>query len=663
MVYLGTPASRYANEEGCVLDPELPVATSREEPERLGYWPSYRGIAPVCRRVYLEWLASGKRAPDIEVGYVFLYFYGLERRIFLDAPPPAEMAALSAEVERLRALYASNRSFDGYSRRLLEAVATLRDIGAAADVAFSPDLLAPAGEIPMMLKVAIAREVASERPLNFEMAAAGIIGLQDFATRHPLVLRSGRNAFLTVLRTRFAATFPAGFPLRNRKDSRLQLLYRGATAGLAVDLAKRVGLEKLPDPTTLTWTKLLSLAEAVASEIEPFVRTVARNPARTESLAAFIACPAELAASTAVEARHWLNGLTSPATVPFSELARHAIGVSEAKWTIRHHREVAQALRMVGRGMEPDPADGSERLEDNTLVQVFESPDGGAERSGNFRTAAAAALLVVAVAKSVNGQGEHVEEHWLEQMPSRLALTRDEKTRLMARLKWLRGSSGGLAKTKRLLTGADVQDREFCAWSASAAVAATGTAAKQQVAMLEAIYDGLGVPRGSLYTTLHAGIASASPAADEPVVVSDETPGILHPIPRPPTADAPVAGEDRLAKIRAETERVSALLAEIFIEEQAGPESEPDVEGSAEDPLGGLDAPHRTFAAKLLSRSEWPRAEFEKLATQAGLMPDGAMEAINEWAYDRHGNALIEDGAMVVVNLDLLPAGAEVAAE
>ena len=124
-----------------------------------------------------------------------------------------------------------------------------------------------------------------------------------------------------------------------------------------------------------------------------------------------------------------------------------------------------------------------------------------------------------------------------------------------------------------------------------------------------------------------------------------------------------MAGEDRLAKIRAETERVSALLAEIFIEEQAGPESEPDVEGSAEDPLGGLDAPHRTFAAKLLSRSEWPRAEFEALATKAGLMPDGAMEAINEWAYDRHGNALIEDGAMVVVNLDLLPAGAEVAAE
>lgn len=428
-----------------------------------------------------------------------------------------------------------------------------------------------------------------------------------------------------------------------------------------MDLAQRVGLEKLPDPATLTWTKLLNLADTVAREIEPFVRMHAQNPAKAESLAAFVACPADLAASTAVEARRWLNELTSPATVPFGELARHAIGVSEAKWTIRHHRQIAEALKMVGRGVEPDPVDGSERLEDNTLVQVFECPDREAVRTSNFRTAAAAALLVAGVAKAADAQGQIAEGRWLEQVPSRLALTHDENTRLRARLTWLRGSSGGLAKAKRLLTGANFHDREFCAWSASATVTATGIATKQQVAMLEAIYDGLGVPRGSLYTTLHAGIASATPAADAPVVVADETPDVLHPIPRPPTAEVPVAGEERLAKIRAETERVSALLADIFVEEGAGSEPEPDVEASADDPLGGLDAAHRTLAAKLLSRAEWPRDEFEALATKAGLMPDGAMEAINEWAFDRHGDAFIEDGAMVVVNLDLLPTGAEAA--
>ena len=40
--------------------------------------------------------------------------------------------------------------------------------------------------------------------------------------------------------------------------------------------------------------------------------------------------------------------------------------------------------------------------------------------------------------------------------------------------------------------------------------------------------------------------------------------------------------------------------------------------------------------------------------TEAGLMPDGAMETINEWSFDHHGDALLEDGETVVVNHALL---------
>jgi TerB-like protein len=84
------------------------------------------------------------------------------------------------------------------------------------------------------------------------------------------------------------------------------------------------------------------------------------------------------------------------------------------------------------------------------------------------------------------------------------------------------------------------------------------------------------------------------------------------------------------------------------------PEPEPELESSAEDPFAGLDVAHTTLAEKLLSRSDWQRAEFEMLATKAGLMPDGAMETINEWAYERLGDALIEDGAVIIVHLGLL---------
>ena len=50
----------------------------------LDYWPSYTSIPPASRAAYLRWLSEGRRRPDTPLGYVFLFLYGLERRIFVD---------------------------------------------------------------------------------------------------------------------------------------------------------------------------------------------------------------------------------------------------------------------------------------------------------------------------------------------------------------------------------------------------------------------------------------------------------------------------------------------------------------------------------------------------------------------------------------------------
>lgn len=50
----------------------------------MGYWPWYARIEPTHRYAYLEWLASGKRSLPSQEGLLFLYFYGLERRLLVD---------------------------------------------------------------------------------------------------------------------------------------------------------------------------------------------------------------------------------------------------------------------------------------------------------------------------------------------------------------------------------------------------------------------------------------------------------------------------------------------------------------------------------------------------------------------------------------------------
>jgi hypothetical protein len=101
---------------------------------------------------------------------------------------------------------------------------------------------------------------------------------------------------------------------------------------------------------------------------------------------------------------------------------------------------------------------------------------------------------------------------------------------------------------------------------------------------------------------------------------------------------------------------VSALLADIFVEDEDPRQAHDDVSAGR---FAGLDANHEALLECLVHRSTWSRAEFDTAASAAGLMPDGAMETINEWSFDHFAEALIEDTDPVVINATLLPQAAE----
>jgi len=53
--------------------------SNSETVEKLGYYPSYEGLNPQQRFVYLKWLCDITKPVDI--GYVFIFYYGLERHL------------------------------------------------------------------------------------------------------------------------------------------------------------------------------------------------------------------------------------------------------------------------------------------------------------------------------------------------------------------------------------------------------------------------------------------------------------------------------------------------------------------------------------------------------------------------------------------------------
>jgi hypothetical protein len=261
----------------------------------------------------------------------------------------------------------------------------------------------------------------------------------------------------------------------------------------------------------------------------------------------------------------------------------------------------------------------------------------------------AAGNFVAMVARAADTDADKIGEGWLSSLPSRVSLTTGQIARLRARLAWLVTQNITLTKARRQLGDVTEEEREFCAWSATVAACAAGTVSKPQIAVLEAIYDRLGLSKGALYAGLHARIGATAATADEPVPVRDGGQEVLHPIPPPPADTDQVS--DRLARIRAETERVAAMLADIFVDDEP-----PQAVGPSGDEgiLGGLDAAHVALLTWLLARPEWSRQEFDSVAAEAGLMPGGAMETINEWAFDRYDDAVIEDGDPIMVNGGLL---------
>ncbi len=85
----------------------LPLSESDIDPEKPPYWPAYAKLSPEQRWKYITWLSDITKA--IDPGYVFVFYYGLERQLLLGAFEKAFEIVI-----KLRE-YHENNSFQAYS--------------------------------------------------------------------------------------------------------------------------------------------------------------------------------------------------------------------------------------------------------------------------------------------------------------------------------------------------------------------------------------------------------------------------------------------------------------------------------------------------------------------------------------------------------------------
>lgn len=93
------------------VDMPVDVVSNCDTVEKLGYYPSYENLNPKQRYVYLKWLCDITKPVDI--GYVFIFYYGLERHLISGKYADAVNTIISLRQ------YHKNPSFMSYSSNAL----------------------------------------------------------------------------------------------------------------------------------------------------------------------------------------------------------------------------------------------------------------------------------------------------------------------------------------------------------------------------------------------------------------------------------------------------------------------------------------------------------------------------------------------------------------
>ena len=218
---------------------------------------------------YVEWLASSRDDPDCDIGYVFLYFYGIERRLLVDRKHifPSERRALIDEIWRLKRIYGGDSTFNRNATNLLAHVWVLihekfRTIIAQPDEA----LLTGTREFTSAFKYSLGKAVADGSPVSSELALAWV-------RSHPKIIdfldpaKLDNRGFKPSFELRYLGKYGQGITIWP-DSTKLQLVYHPANPTLGCNIIKLDIPDPNPSRLTRPFIKLIRLAELCVNELQ-----------------------------------------------------------------------------------------------------------------------------------------------------------------------------------------------------------------------------------------------------------------------------------------------------------------------------------------------------------------------------------------------------------
>lgn len=633
--------------EPSLIDEERPASKSLMKigaelhtDETLGYWPSYSSLSKECRGAYLDWLASDRSDPNTPIGYVFIYFYGFERRIIENQTSSQvsdqEFTTIFEEVLRLHKVFNTNRSFRGYSANFLELMALLRPTLLEQRIAKIPDT-----NNALSFKLKLAKTIVNGQPVGAELALDWLKDTLEYSLKTPA--RRCEKEFRKLFEIRFSQKFGKGISVKPNK-TKLRLSYHAASNGInGIDL----NLEELPDPSILKGpiNKLIPIAEQCAEELSSYSRYLGKADTSKNDIAALMLLPKELANesnSSVIESfKSWAvqvvqnnNGITT-----VKEFWSHT-GIPLPKSMNKKENELLIKLAAKADiGIAPDMRFHQTKFKADDNIVLF-SPGHGEffEPSSAFNQVSLWMRLgaMVATIDGIVDQDEKLTLQKLIEHDDRLSPS--EKSSLNAYLTWRLNSPANTAGLKARIEQLNSPQIESLKKFMISIALADGKVDSSEIKQMEKIYTCLGLDKSLVTSDIHNLASTRTPNSSYPTN-TDESEGKFQ------------LDEDILAMHESDTSDAKSMLESIFTVD-----IEPEIETMSSFSTGhdGLDNEHKNLFDMLLSKEIWPRNEVHELCKNLNLMVDGAIETINDWAYEKVDAPVLDYDGDIYVDLEIV---------
>jgi len=506
MIYVGTPPrlNDYGYRDKCraYIDPSLSVA--REGTDKVGnympYWPGYSEIPSQCRATYLDWLAGGRSDPSYDPGYMFLYFYGLERRFVLDQPLDAEKREILQEVRRLKSLYPDNGSVQRYLGEFIQ-LAQLSLVNDDSDL--EPVFDYRGWELPLSLKVAIGSRVGRGELLSADWALSWLLCHPERRLRTPATRCV--EEFHALFRLRFEERFPEGLKVNKPRKS-LKSTYQSASSEFQAQIEPTLDGAKVPDISGLR--KPVEIAQEIADEVmddlDKLSRYLGRNPDGRGSVEAQALLPQELwelfPSEELERLKTWAaDRVGCGGLIPVLDVVERLEGTRPEKLSKRILTGAADALARIGYGFAPDPrfALRSPKLDEPVVLFELGESVGQLENvSDDYRAALVEAALGSFVAHADGQITESERKSLLAKATDVDGLSGQEYRRLAANVEWMLAVAPDVALLRRKLKDTGPEAMASIRSALVAAAHADGMIQSEEVAGIEKIYKALGAGPG-----------------------------------------------------------------------------------------------------------------------------------------------------------------------